>query len=295
MQQSLQELDSFRTYVNAISRIPVLTAEQEYELARRWRDKSDEEAARQLVVSNLRFVVKVAQEYRGYRLRMADIVQEGNLGLMRAVDRFDPDRGVKLISYAVWWIRAEIQAFILRTWSMVKFGTTRAQRRLFFGMHKARREIARLGMAQADKEIENLANQLGTTRKKVAAALQRMNDRDVSLEGTVHDDDRPLVATLPALDPPQDEMVERSRMREAVSERLRAVMPKLKERERYILEHRFLSDEPLLLREIAEKFGVSRERIRQCETQLKRKLRTVLADLEPAALEAESGPELRAS
>lgn len=292
-QDYLQLADGFREYLTEIHRIPLLTPDEETRLARRWRNDHDEEAARRLVVSNLRFVVKVAGEYKGYRIRLADLVQEGNIGLMRAVEKFDPDRGVRLISYAVWWIRAEIQSFILRGWSMVKFGTTRAQRRLFFGMWKARQEIQRLGVDDPDAEAQLLADQLGTTRGKVRSALRRMSERDVSLDAQATGDDRPLLSQLAAPEPAQDETVDRLHVRQEVAERLRGILPRLNERERFILEHRFLTDEPMLLREIADRYGISRERVRQLEGVLKRKLRAALSDLDPAS--PPPAPDARAS
>lgn len=281
MTNAVERYDVFRAYLNGVRNIPLLTAEEETELARKWRDEGDEEAGRRLIVHNLRFVVKVAYQYRGYRMRLSDLVQEGNMGLMKAVERFDPGRGNRLITYAIWWIRAYIQAHILRAWSVVRFGTTRAQRRLLFGLSKARREIRHLSAGDPDKELELLADRLGTTRKEVDDTIRRISNRDVTLDAPAGDNDErsPLVARMESEDPYPDDDLERERTRRLVATRLEEILPTLNEREQYILENRLMTDEPMLLREIADVFGVSRERVRQVESGLKLKLRDRFADV----------------
>lgn len=293
---SVERYDVFRAYLNNVRDIPLLTAEEESELARRWQEEGDERAGRELVVHNLRFVVKVAYQYRGYRMRLSDLVQEGNLGLMKAVERFDPGRGNRLITYAIWWIRAYIQAHILRAWSVVRFGTTRAQRRLLFGLSKARREIRHLSEGDPERELDLLADRLGTTRKEVSDTIRRISNRDVTLDAPAGDNDErsPLVARLEAEDPYPDEDLDRERIRRHVATRLEEILPGLNEREQFILERRLMSDEPMLLREIAEVFGVSRERVRQVESALKDKLRVQFADLEAGPPAAEAPPAPRA-
>ena len=288
MNNAVERYDVFRAYLNTVRDIPLLTAEEETELARRWRDDGDEKAARELVIHNLRFVVKVAYQYRGYRMRLSDLVQEGNMGLMKAVERFDPGRGNRLITYAIWWIRAYIQAHILRAWSVVRFGTTRAQRRLLFGLSKARREIRHLSDGDPERELDLLADRLGTTRKEVDDTIRRISNRDVTLDAPAGDNDErsPLVERLEDDGTFADEDLDRERIRRMVSTRLEEIMPGLNEREQFILERRLMSDEPMLLREIADVFGVSRERVRQVESALKDKLRDRFADLDRDGLAA---------
>ena len=284
MRKAISPHDSFQTYLDSVRQIPVLDPEAEQALAKRYRDTGDEEAGRALVVHNLRFVVRVANQYRGYRLRTIDLIQEGNLGLMKAVERFDPDRGNRLITYAVWWIRAYIQSFILRAWSLVRFGTTRAQRRLMFGLSKARQAIAKFSDGTAEDEQKLIAERLHTSAGEIADTLRRISQRDVSLDATVNPDDpMPMVSRLPASDPSPEAYLMHETLREQVAERVAEVLPELDDRERFILEHRLMTDEPMLLREIAERYGVSRERIRQVESKLKRKLEPRLADLAEAA------------
>lgn len=296
MTRNLERYDVFRVYLNTVREIPLLTSEEEAELARRWQN-GDEEAGRRLVVHNLRFVVKVAYQYRGYRMRLSDLVQEGNLGLMKAVERFDPGRGNRLITYAIWWIRAYIQAHILRAWSVVRFGTTRAQRRLLFGLSKARREIRHLSDGDPDKELDLLADRLGTTSREVGDTIRRISNRDVTLDAPVGDNDErsPLIARLEAEEPFADEDLDQARTRATVSERLEEILPTLNDRERFILQNRLMSDEPMLLREIAEVFGVSRERVRQVESALKDKLKHRFADVaDGMGFESPAHPEARA-
>ncbi len=284
MRKAIGPHDSFQTYLNSVRQIPVLAIEDEQALAQRYRDTGDEEAGRALVVHNLRFVVRVAYQYRGYRMRMIDLIQEGNLGLMKAVERFDPDRGNRLITYAVWWIRAYIQSFILRAWSMVRFGTTRAQRRLMFGLTKARQAIAKFSDGTAEDEQRLIAERLHTTPHEVADTLRRISQRDASLDATVDPDDpMPMVSRLPSAEPSPEASLAQETLRQAVADRVAELVPELDDRERYILEHRLMAHEPMLLREIAERYGVSRERIRQVESKLKRKLQPRLADLAEAA------------
>ena len=274
--------DSLQAYLHEIQSFPLLSPEEERELARLWREGENVEAAHRLVTSNLRFVVKVANQYRGYGLRLADLVQEGNIGLMKAVYKFDPDRKIRLISYAVWWIRAYIQSFILRSWSLVKLGTTQAQRKLFFSLSKAKREIQRLDSTAEEESDETsvLADRLGVGRDDILEMNRRLSGRDASLSTPVGEGgDESLGDFVQDGCLSQEDAVERNEVSREVAARIQAALDTLDRRERYIVEHRLLAEEPMLLREIGHQFGVSRERARQIEAQARKKLRKQLADL----------------
>ncbi len=268
--------DNIDRYVAEVSRYPLLSRDEELELARRYRRLGDIASAHKLVVSNLRFVVKVAHQYKGYGFNLTDLIQEGNVGLMMAVKKFDPEKGYRLISYAVWWIRAQIRAFIVRSWSLVKLGTTYAQRKLLFS-RKAIAAASGNGAEDDDTAREKLAEELGLDSKEVAEMEMRMAARDFSLDATVGDDGRTTHLDTVSDDQPsqEDELVEaeqRSLLRGKVAE----AMDGLNDKERYIVENRLLRDEPETLQEIGERFKVSRERVRQLESRVIRKLRVAL-------------------
>ncbi len=274
-------------YLSEINRFPLLTLEEEQVLARRHRDLADTRAAHALVTANLRFVVKVAHEYRAYGLRLADLVQEGNIGLMRAVQKFDPDKGIRLISYAVWWIRAYIQNFLLRSWSMVKVGTTQAQRKLFFSLGRTRRALcAEEGAGGLGPEdLRRIARRLRVKPSEVEEMEQRMDGRDISLDAPVGEDGGAvhldfLSSGEPGADLELGEAEEKLRLRMAVAQAL----DRLDERERFIIVKRVMSERPMTLKELGEHFGFSRERARQLEIRAKQKLR---ASLGAAAEEAD--------
>jgi RNA polymerase sigma-32 factor len=263
--------DPLAAYVAEVNRYPQLPANEEEVLARRWRDTKDMRAAHALVTANLRFVVKVALEYRAYGLRVLDLIQEGNVGLVIAVSRFDPDRSVRLISYAVWWIRAYIQSFILRSWSLVKIGTTRAQRKLFFKMRRERRRLRNNG---EDPEAATLAEALGVKTVEVEEMEQRLAGRDLSLD-TPRDPDsgKSLTDQLISSNTNQEDRLAAREEHKDVRLRLKSGLAALDPRERAIIERRYLRDRPATLAELGEEYGVSRERIRQIEERAKRKLR----------------------
>ena len=253
-------------YFTQISRVPLLTRGEEQELAAELRSERHAEVARKLVSANLRFVAKVAFEYRKYQLNLLDLIQEGNLGLMVAVERFDPQRGYRLISYAVWWIKAYIQGFIVRTWSMVKLGTTAQQRRMLFGKHQ-----------DDDSKEDETINVLPTIASHSTGELleldTRIARRDFSLDASL--DDTARVSYLDMLrdgNVAQDVEFARAETRSVVRKHLDRVAPELNERELYILEHRTLTDEPMTLRTIGTHFHLSRERARQIESALMTKL-----------------------
>ncbi len=275
---------SLELYLSEINQFPLLAVEQEQELARIYRMCGDTRAAHKLITSNLRFVVRVAYEYRSYGFRMADLVQEGNIGLMKAVQKFDPDKGIRLISYAVWWIRAYIQNYILKSWSLVKLGTTQAQRKLFFSLARTKRELDRMSVEHGcDSDGQNaskIARKLCVKPSEVREMEQRMEGRDFSLDAPVGDDGgHTHVDSVVGHGPGQDEELAGAEEREIVADNVGEAMARLDQRERYIIEKRIMSDEPMTLKELGEHFGFSRERARQLEIRAKEKLKQELHSL----------------
>jgi RNA polymerase sigma-32 factor len=264
-------------YLNHIDRYGLLTPEEEQRLARRWRRSHEPEAARLLVLGNLRFVVKIAFEYRTYGLRLLDLIQEGNLGLLVAVDRFDPDRGVRLTTYAVWWIRAYIQEFIRRSWSLVRFGTTRAEQRCFYRLRRERQRLERQG-GKADPE--RLASALGIRTDELEAIESRITRRDLSLDDPAYIDTDETKGDRIADDRPGPEStLAEEELRDRARSQVRRALDALDPRERAILSRRYLTPRPATLKELGMSFGISRERVRQLEARAKAKLRQVLAPL----------------
>jgi RNA polymerase sigma-32 factor len=264
---------SLDSYIQAVSAVPVLSKEAEQELARRLVDDEDLDAARELVVSQLRFVVHIARGYKGYGLPLADLIQEGNIGLMKAVKRFDPDVGVRLISFAVHWIKAEIHEFVLKNWKLVKVATTKAQRKLFFNLRKAKQHFGWL----SKDETAAIADDLGVSEREVTEMEQRLYSRDVAFDPTPEDDeDKPYAPALylpnPDIDPAAE--LEANDWDSQASELLLAAMETLDDRSRDILQSRWLSETKATLHELADKYGVSAERIRQIEANTIKKLRT---------------------
>ncbi len=266
--------DTFTHYMAQINRFDLLSREEEYELAMRYRRSGDIEAAHRLICANLRFVVKVAHEYRAYGMRMLDMIQEGNIGLMMAVKKFEPERGIRLISYAVWWIRAYIQNYIIRSWSLVKIGTTQAQKKLFFKLNQARAAVLRL---TGNEDAEEIARELKVNDTEVEEMALRMSGRDASLdaellEGALHS----LIDTLADERENQEERLLSTETEEILSSRVGAALARLNERERRIVQERILSENPRTLQEIADEYGISRERVRQLEKGALDKLRLCL-------------------
>jgi RNA polymerase sigma-32 factor len=281
VQRNLQFLPSgpvgsVDAYIQAVSVIPVLTEEEEQFLAVRFRDEGDLEAARQLVLSHLRFVVHIARGYTGYGLQLGDLIQEGNVGLMKAVKRFDPTVGVRLVSFAVHWIRAEIHEFVLRNWRVVKVATTKAQRKLFFNLRKAKKH---LGWLSAD-ETRLVAEDLGVTERDVTEMEQRLSARDLAFDPAPDTGDDDSVYTpaayLPSPDTDPAGKAERDDWETAASERLRLAMEGLDERSRHIMEARWLAEEKRTLQDLADQYGVSAERIRQIEANALKKLKGMM-------------------
>ena len=283
---SLSPGRDLESYIQTISAFPVLTVEQERALAERFYYDKDLEAARELVLCHLRFVVHLARSYSGYGLSQADLIQEGNVGLMKAVRRFDPEVGVRLVSFAVHWIRAEMHEFILRNWRIVKVATTKAQRKLFFNLRSQKKKLGWLN----DAETRAIASDLGVPPETVTQMEGRLASRDVAFDGYPDDDAGETTPVAPAYyledaaSDPVDIVAEQDAARTA-SRQLTEAIKSLDERSRDIVESRWLRDDKTTLIELAERYGVSAERIRQLEQNAMKKLRKHMdaAILQPAA------------
>jgi len=287
---SFSSPDSLSTYLSEISQYPLLTQPEEQALARRFRS-GDLAAGHQLVTSNLRFVVKVAYEYRSYGFKMSDLIQEANIGLMKAVQKFDPDKGIRLISYAVWWIRAYLQNYILKSWSLVKLGTTQAQRRLFFALARTRRELEKLGANDGTVvNAEEIARKLNVKASEVREMEQRMGGRDLSLDAPMGEDGDATHLDFVESETAShaDEVADRQEA-QMNRERIQRALARLDPRERFIIEQRVMSDAGMTLSELGEHFGFSRERARQLEIRAKDKLKAELAALMPEGQEQIAG------
>src|SRR3569833_578496 len=262
-------------YLSEIRKFPLLTPEDEYMYAKRWREHEGPDAARHLVTSHLRLVAKIAMGYRGYGLPLSEVVSEGNVGLMQAVKRFEPDKGFRLATYAMWWIRASIQEYILRSWSLVKMGTTAAQKKLFFNLRKAKSEIAALQEGDLRPEQEShIATRLGVTNDDVISMHRRLSGPDASLNAPLRSDSESEWQDWLADDNQvsQETEVAESEEKSLRMGLLQEAMHALSDRERHILTERRLKDEPTTLEELASQYGVSRERVRQIEVRAFEKL-----------------------
>ena len=265
--------DSLSIYMAEIRKFKMLTQEEEHELAVRFHEDRDIEAAHQLITSNLRFVVKIAAEYRSYGMKMLDLIQEGNVGLMMAVRKYDPFRGIRLISYAVWWIRAYIQNFIISTWSLLKIGTTQAQKKLFFKMNQAKNAIRSL-MGNDDSRIA--AESLNVKESELLEMDQRMRG-EFSLDAEFGDEEgATMLETLADDRLNQEELLGELQENREIHREIGRAVAALNEKERFIIENRVTADEPLTLQEIADHFAISRERVRQIEEAALKKVKTVL-------------------
>jgi RNA polymerase sigma-32 factor len=263
---------SLDSYISAVHRIPVLTQEEEQDLSRRYQAQEDLDSARKLVMSHLRFVVHVARGYNGYGLQLADLIQEGNIGLMKAVKRFDPDQGVRLVSFAVHWIRAEMHEFILRNWRIVKVATTKAQRKLFFNLRKSKK---RLGWMNAE-EVRVVAKDLGVPEATVREMESRLSGRDVGFEAPADADDdakpAPEAFLIDEGADPYDNVSDADQSDNQL-ETLSAALQKLDQRSRDIIQRRWLDEDKATLQDLANEYGVSAERIRQVEANAMKKMR----------------------
>ena len=267
---------SLDAYIQGVGAVDVLSKEDEQALARRLREDEDLEAARDLVMAHLRFVVHIAKGYTGYGLPLNDLIQEGNVGLMKAVKRFDPDYDVRLVSFAVHWIRAEIHEFVLKNWRIVKVATTKAQRKLFFNLRKKKKTLSWL----TDAETKAVAKDLGVKPKEVTEMEKRLHSRDAIFDPTPDmDDERNFTpaAYLPSPDADPAKQVETADWNEDATTRMRAALNILDDRSRRILEERWLTDDKMTLHELAAEYGISAERIRQLEVNAIKKLRPAMA------------------
>ncbi len=276
---ALPAVGNLDAYISAVNRLPLLTAEQESDYARRFRDTGDLDAARELVMSHLRLVVSVARQYLGYGLPHADLIQEGNIGLMKAVKRFDPERGVRLVSFALHWIKAEIHEFILKNWRLVKVATTKAQRKLFFNLRSMKTGSQTLSSA----DVTAIAQQLNVREKDVVEMEKRLGGQDVALEGQIEDGEESFapIAYLAAPNSEPTQVLESREYDRLQSEGIAEALEALDPRSRRIIESRWLRDEDdggtRTLHELADEFGVSAERIRQIEAKALQKMKGTLA------------------
>ncbi len=267
---------SLDAYISAVHRIPVLSQDEEQALSRRYQEDNDLASARKLVMSHLRFVVHVARGYSGYGLQIGDLIQEGNIGLMKAVKRFDPDQGVRLVSFAVHWIRAEMHEFILRNWRIVKVATTKAQRKLFFNLRKSKK---RLGWMNAE-EVRLVAKDLGVPEATVREMESRLSGRDVGFEAPADADEdakpAPEAFLVDEGADPYDNIADADQADNQL-ETLSAALQKLDERSRDIIQRRWLNEDKATLQDLADEYGVSAERIRQVEANAMKKMRGLFA------------------
>jgi RNA polymerase sigma-32 factor len=261
--EHVNELDGLRLYLSEIEHYPLLTRKEERDLAIRYSRLGDENAGQTLITSNLRFVIKVALGYKNYGAKLMDLIQEGNIGLMRAVERFDPDKGYRLISYAIWWIKAYIQNYIIRSWSMVKIGTTQAQRKLFYrisDLPEAR------DMEDHRKNVAKLADRIHVTQDEVIDMVARMKAHDLSLDDLIAESSRDSFAdTLRDTRPDQEEILLGFQANRDLKDWAEKALETLNPREKYIVEKRILSEDPQTLKELGKHFGITRERARQIE------------------------------
>ncbi|MEE9175601.1 MAG: RNA polymerase sigma factor RpoH [Thermodesulfobacteriota bacterium] len=270
---------SLQRYMTEISNYPVLSREEEYELAMKYKNDGDLVAARKLVTSNLKFVVKVANEYKNYGLNTMDIIQEGNVGLMHAVKGFDPTKGYRVISYAVWWIRAYIQNYIIKSWSLVKVGTTQAQRKLFYKLRSTKNQMEIGEGNLSSEDYKELADKLNVTYEAVIEMDQRMGSKDLSLDAEIKSDTNLSHMDFLADDEEnQEDLITKVEEEKRVKSGMVDALKTLKDRERYIVENRILADKPLTLEELGTKYNISRERVRQIENAALKKMKSILKE-----------------
>ena len=279
MQTAVATRDSLSVFMQEMEEHPLLSKEEEYALAVRYYENEDIEAANRLVVSNLRFVVKIASEYRSYGFPMMDLVQEGSIGLMRAVKKFNPYRGYRLVSYAVWWIRVRIQNHIMKFWSNVKIGTTQSQRKLFQRIEGAKRKLGITAARMEDDDISRLADHFGVNEKEISQMQVRASKRDLSLSERPAGEDSATYGEM-LCDPSdnQEQALSELGFDNLAKENLRKVLGTLSARQKKVINERYFTEPPRKLHEIAEDLGVSQERVRQIQAESVRKLRAQMAE-----------------
>jgi RNA polymerase sigma-32 factor len=272
-----QRDDALRLYYSHVQAHPVLTAEQEVDLSRRWLNDGDKAAADKLVLSNMRAVIKISSEFSKQHVPFADLVQEGTMGLLRAVDRFDPERGTRFLSYAAWWIRAYIRDYLLRTRSLVRLGTTQRQRTVYSRLGKARTVADREGLT-GEARIERLVELIGVDRETIISMMGRLGGYDVSLDAPVggEADSAPRANFIPADDDSPEEALGEAEENRLNRENLRKAVESLPEREQIIIRHRHLLEKPDTLQQVGDILGISRERVRQLEVRALRRMRSWL-------------------
>lgn len=269
---------SLSQYIQNIQKFPILSAEQEYEYAKQWTENHDAVAAEKLVASHLRMVVSVAYDFKNYGVPFADLIASGNMGLMQALQKFDPDKGFRFSTYAMFWIRAEIYETILQNWSIVKIGTSANQKRVFFGLNRARRALGIMDGNLSDDQTKQIADYLNVPENDVRRMSTRMSARDVSLNAPAHSDDdaRDVLSNMPDDRTGIEENMEQVEFRRRGYELLRKHLAELPERDREILTARRLSDPVATLESLSQKYGISRERVRQIEERAYNKLRNAI-------------------
>jgi len=264
-------------YVREIEKVSLLTPKEEFELAKKYYDDGDQEAAKQLVLANLKFVIKIAMEYRHYGFRLMDLIQEGNVGLMTAVKKYDPYKGYKFITYAVWWIRAYIQRYIIKNWSLVTMGTTEAERKLFYKLGAVKNALMLKSPESATSE--NIAKELGVTVKDVEDMDVRLNRGNLSIDAEINDEGQTTFSEiLPSKEDNQEDLVLENERQLILKEKISEAMKNLNEREAFIVKERLMAEKSLTLQAIADKYGISRERVRQIENNTIKKLRNLIGE-----------------
>ncbi|MGZ3843630.1 MAG: sigma-70 family RNA polymerase sigma factor [Bdellovibrio sp.] len=277
--KALTTTDPLALYLNEIRRYKILTKEEETALAKKYFESKDPQAAETLVKANLRFVVKVAAEYSKFGAKMIDLIQEGNVGLMHAVRDFNPYKGARLITYAVWWIRGYIQEYLMRQYSMVRIGTTQNQRKLFYQLQKEKDALDAMGI---EPNAALIGSRLGIPEDEVRDMAMRMSGRDLSLDRPLDEDSGTSLGDLQKNnnDQPLDEVLAREEQLEILKKKIEEIRPELSDREKIILDERILNDDPLTLQEIGEKYGITREAVRQMEARLMKKIKTKMEEEE---------------
>ncbi len=279
---TLSPTDNLHRYLQEIRRFPMLEPNEEYMLAKRWREHDDTESAHRMVTSHLRLVAKIASGYKGYGLPQAELISEGNIGLMQAVKRFDPERGFRLATYAMWWIRAAIQEYILHSWSLVKIGTTAAQKKLFFNLRKIKKQIAAIEEGDLTPEhTTEIADRLQVSEQEVVTMNRRMSGNDYSLNAPIRNDDDGESEWMDWLQSDEEGQEDRLAKHDELAMRSRLLheaMATLNERERDIITQRRLDEDPKTLDQLSQVYGVSRERVRQIEVAAFEKLQSAMRD-----------------
>ena len=268
--------NSLEKYLTEISNYEILSREEEAKYAQEYRDSCDLQSARKLITANLKFVVKIAMEYRNYGLNLMDVIQEGNLGLMQAVTKFDPTKRYRLISYGVWWIRAYIQNFIMKNWSLVKIGTTQGQRKLFYKIRSAK-SLYNSGNLSLEEYYQKLSMDLKVSIKEIKEMDQRMGGKDYSLDEEIKSEEKQTrIEFLPSGADSQEDIVIESQQRKELESSLKEAIETLNERESFIIKNRLLSDKQVTLEKLGKKFKISRERVRQIEKTAIKKIKKIL-------------------